>query len=158
MKIRDIIEPINGRDDKVRVAYRIYKCSDEVKVAIKEWKEDGCIPEMSLRISASDDNEATLSLKDLVQLYGFGELDALLWFDSLYKAKKADNKVKQREMYLYLIYGSRHAKFEVPDAMLEHFKTNNPEAWGEYEKISENAKERLEELEKEFPRIIEMDI
>ena len=55
MKIRDIIEPISGHDDKVRAACRIYKCSDEVKAAIKEWKEDGCLPEMSLRISASDD-------------------------------------------------------------------------------------------------------
>lgn len=158
MKIKDILESIDSMKAKVYTAYRIFHCSPKIKKAIKQWKNDDCLPPIIISVERTENDFFTISAYDLVNLYGFDELSALLMLDNIEKAQEKQEKEKLNDLLAFLVRGKHEVKTRVSQDLLEQVKKNNPEVWEEYQKLCANSTKREKELEKGYSKIIETEL
>ena len=158
MKIKDILESIDSIKVKIYTAYRIFHCSPKIKKAIKQWKNDDCLPTIIISVERAENDFLTISAYDLVNLYGFDELPALLMLDDIEKAQEKQDKEKLNDLLAFLVRGKHEAKTKISQELLEQIKKNNPEVWEEYQKLCANSAKREKELEKGYSNIIETEL
>lgn len=158
MKIKDILESIDSLKTKIYTAYRIYHCSPKIKKAIKQWKMYEDLPVVRIRVENTENNFVEISSYELVNLYGFEELAALLMLDDLEKAQKNNDKEKISDLLAFLVRGKHEVKSKVPQDVFEYIKKNNPEVWKEYQKLCNTSTVKDKELEEGYTRIIETDL
>lgn len=158
MKIKDILESIDSLKVKIYTAYRIFYCSPKIKKAIKQWKNDDYFPLVKISVEKSENDYVVISSYDLVNLYGFDELSALLMLNDIEKAQEKEDKEKLNNLLSFLVYGKHEVKTKISEELLEHIKLNNPEVWKEYQKLCENSAKKENELEKDYLKIIETDL
>ena len=159
MKIKDILESFGSLRTRMYMAYRIFNCSQEIKNAIKQWKTDKELPLIKIRVESPDGAGCTESSSyDLVSLYGFGELAALLMLDDIVKAKNNEDKTRLNDLLGFLVRGKHRPKIEVTSEILEQVKQNSPEVWKEYQKLRQQAAGREKELEKDYQKIVETEL
>lgn len=155
MKIKHIIQTIQTWKEKCLVAFRIYTCTPEIKKAIKIWIEKEDLPMVEIKVSDMKQHELIISAHELVNLYGYKELPALLMLDDLIKANSDSNKTRLIELLSTLIAGKhKHSNGSITPELLDQIRQTQPGIWKEYEKISENVRE----IEKEYDKIIEYEI
>lgn len=158
MKIKEILESIDSLKAKIYTAYRIFHCSPRIKNAIRQWKMYEDLPVISVHIENSEDNFVEITSYNLVNLYGFEELAALLMLDDLEKAQEKKDKEKISDLLAFLVRGKHEMKSNVPKEIFEHIKENNPEVWKEYQKLCDDSAIRDKELEEGYSKIIETDL
>ena len=159
MKIKDILESFGSLRTRMYMAYRIFNCSQEIKNAIKQWKTDKELPLIKIRVESPDGAGCTeISSYDLVSLYGFGELAALLMLDDIVKAKNNEDKTRLNDLLGFLVRGKHRPKIEVTSEILEQVKQNSPEVWKDYQKLRQQAAGREKELEKDYQKIVETEL
>lgn len=158
MKIKEILESIDSLKTKIYTAYRIYYCSQEIKEAIKQWKMYKDLPVVHVRIENTENNFVEISSYELVNLYGFEELAALLMLDDFEKAQKNNDKEKISDLLAFLVRGKHEVKSKVPQDVFEYIKMKNPEVWTEYENLCKVSTNKDKELEDGYSRIIETDL
>lgn len=158
MKIKDILVPIDSMKTKIHTAYRISHCTPQIKKAIKQWKIEDDLPVVTIRLEESEEKFVELSAHDLVNLYGFQELPALLMLDDLIKAQERNDKGRIKELLGLLVYGKHEVRAKISPEVFEHIKKNNPEVLEAYQKICNNSAKREKELEAEFSKIVETDL
>ena len=157
MKIKDIKQTYADIRAKIHAAIRIYNCTPEIKKAIKKWKNDGCLPQITISLE-NGNKQANISSTELVEIYGLSELNALLMLDELVKAQRNGDKNRLSQLLRSLIAGRHVQGFTVTDEMLEGIKKNSPDVWKEYERLSKKVEEKEKELEKEYVLIAEENI
>lgn len=159
MKIKDIITSLDNVKSKVHVAYRINKCSSEIKQAISQLYKDKVLPLVELGIEAPDGmGYIEVSSYDLVNLYGMEELSALLFLDELNKANLKSNKTDLRNLLGVLTSGKHQTRMVVTEDLLEHVQKNSPDVWESYQGIVEKENAITTDMEGDFEKIIENEI
>lgn len=159
MKIKDIITSLDNVKSKVHVAYRINKCSSEIKQAISQLYKDKVLPLVELGIEAPDGmGYIEVSSYDLVNLYGMEELSALLFLDELNKANLKSDKTDLRNLLGVLTSGKHQTRMAVTEDLLEHVQKNSPDVWESYQEIVEKENAITTEMEGDFEKIIENEI
>lgn len=159
MKIKDILESFGSLKPRMYIAYRIFNCSQEIKNGIKQWKMDKELPLIKIRVESPDGvGSVEISSYDLVGLYGFGELAALLMLDDIVKAKNNEDKTRLNDLLGFLVRGKHRLEMKVTSEILEQVKLNSPEVWKEYQKLCQQTVGREKELEKNYQRIIETEL
>lgn len=158
MKIKDIIESIESIKNKMLVAYRIYCCDKDIKNAIKYWKSENELPSLSVDIENEDEQFITISVNDLVNLYGFEELAAFLTLDDIKKASSSKNYERLDQLLAFLTYGKHEVRTKVSEELLEHIQNNTPKVWEEYQKICKKVEGDKKMQEQEFNKIIDSEL
>ena len=158
MKIKDILESIDSMKAKVYTAYRIFHCSPKIKKAIKQWKNEDYLPTVIVSVERTEYDLVTISSYDLVNLYGFDELSALLMLDDIEKVQEKQDKEKLNDLLAFLVRGKHEVKTKVSQELLEQIKKNNPEVWEEYQKLCNSSAKKEKELEAGYLKIIETDL
>ena len=110
MKIKEVIELIDSKEEKVYTAHKIYNSSLHIKKAIKEWVTDKDLPLVSVCIEGPEDNYVNISSYDLLNIYGFSELQALLMIADMENAQKDKDIEKLRYMLSSLTSGRHETK------------------------------------------------
>lgn len=158
MKIKEVIELIDSKEEKVYTAHKIYNSSLHIKKAIKEWITDKDLPLVSVCIEGPEDNYVNISSYDLLNIYGFSELQALLMIADMENAQKDKDIEKLRYMLSSLTSGRHETKMYLSEEKLKYIKDNNPAVWDEYQKICDESTKHYEKLEDDYLRIIETDL
>jgi hypothetical protein len=158
MKIKDIIESIESIKNKMLVAYRIFCCDKDIKNAIKYWKSENELPSLSVDIENEDEQFITISVNDLVHLYGFEELSAFLTLDDIRRASRSKNYERLDQLLAFLTYGKHEVRTKVSEELLEHIQNNTPEVWEEYQKICKKVEGDKKMQEQEFTKIIDSEL
>ena len=158
MKIKEILESIDSLKTKIYTAYRIFHCSPRIKNAIKQWKMYEDLPVISVLIENTEDNFVEITSYNLVNLYGFEELAALLMLDDLEKAQDKKDIEKISDLLAFLVRGKHEVRSKVPQDIFEHIKENNPEVWKEYQKLCNDSAIRDKKLEEGYSKIIETEL
>lgn len=159
MKIKDIITSLDNVKSKVHLAYRINRCSPEIKKAIVQLYKDKVLPLVELGIAAPDGmGYVEVSSYDLVNLYGMEELAALLFLDELNKANSKSDKTDLRNLLGALSAGKHQTRMVVTDDLLEHVQKNSPDVWKSYQEIVEKENAITQEMESDFEKVIESEI
>lgn len=158
MKIKDIIESIDSVKARIYTAYRIFHCSPKIKNAIKLWKNDDCLPVVIISVERTENDYLTISSYDLVNLYGFDKLSALLMLDDIEKAYEKQDKEKLNDLLAFLVHGKHEVRTRVSQELMEQIKKNSPEVWEEYQKLCANSAKREKELEESYSKIIETEL
>lgn len=143
MKIKDTLSPVLSLKDKYILAYRIRKCSDMIKADIREWKETNEFPTrvVVLESPIAATGNITISMEDLVEIYGLDVIDAFIFMDDLLKATTKDDKKDLTELLGRLKSSGCIHDGNVTDALLEQIKTQQPGVWAAYQKLL-NEEER----------------
>ncbi|MBR3884699.1 MAG: hypothetical protein IKJ31_08105 [Bacteroidaceae bacterium] len=158
MKIKDLLEPIGSLKGKIYTAYRIFNCNPKIKSAIKEWKINKDLPTVYINVRTSENSSFEISSYDLVDLYGFNELAALLMLDELEKVQERNDKERLEILISFLLYGRHRTRLLIPQSVFEDIKNNQPDVWKEYQKICDAEATKYHDLEKMYPRIVETDL
>lgn len=160
MKIRDILASISSLDPigKVYTAYRIYSCAPKIKSAIKQWKKDEYLPIVRIVVETDNDDFVAISSYDLVNLYGFDELSALLMLNDIEKAQENNNKERLSILLSGLLNGKHKKNFVIPKHVFEDIKNNLPDVWSEYQKLCEKEMGIVSSMQKEYSQIIETEL
>ena len=158
MKIKDILESIDSIKAKIYTAFRIYHCSAKIKEAIKKWKQFEGLPLVTILVESSEDEYIKISSYDLVNIYAFDELSALLMLDDIEKAQKEGNKEKLNDLLSFLTHGKHETRNLISDEMMEQIRISSPEIWEEYQKLCDNSAKKEKELEDKYPQIIETEL
>lgn len=159
MKIKDIVKDIEPIWLKVYTAHRIYRSEPRIKEAIAEWHEDRSLPDITLgMMSPQEEGYASISVQELVGIYGMKELDALLFLDSLAKATKKDNKTELDRLLGTLSTGKHKTNFVITEAMLEQVRKDSPEVWAEYQKLCNEAAQKKKVMISDYEQIAETEL
>lgn len=158
MKIKDLLESIDSLKMRIYTAYRIYHCSPRIKNAIKQWKNEDYLPNVKVSIEKSENNWVIISSYDLVNLYGFKELPALLMLDDIEKAYNNHNKELLNDLLAFLIQGNHETKAQVSPEIMEKIRRTDPQVWVEYQKICDKIAQKEKKIEEDYIKIIETDL
>lgn len=158
MKIKDLIESIGSMKNKIYIASRIFNCSSEIKEAIKTWKNDEYFPVVKILVEAENEAELVISSYDLVNLYGYDELTALLMLDDIKKAQEKHDKERLNRILTFLVSGKHITKTTDITKLMKNVEMNNPEVWDEYQKLCKDAAMKDKELEDNYTQIIETEL
>ena len=159
MKIKDLLNSVDGLNTRFKIAHRIKKCSPRIRMAISQLYRDKILPKIELGIQSPDGiGYMEISSYDLVNLYGMENLSALLFLDDLYKANL---KTDKRELYnlLGMLSNGRHqSNMVVTEEILEQVRQTSPNVWESYQGIVEDENTKTQELAEDYEQIIEEDI
>lgn len=155
MKVKDILNNKWSLNTKFIIARKLVACSNLMKREIVNWKRTGSIPDRKLSLQVNDVELITISILDLVSIYGMDPLTAMLFFDDLIKANINDNKTQLINLIERLQNGRHKKSLTMTPDMLENIKSNQPELWNEYERLQKST---VENIEAERVRIEEVEI
>ena len=159
MKIKDIITSLGNVKSKVHIAYRINKCSPQIKQAIAQLYKDRVLPKIEMGIQSPDGNGYfEVSLSDLVSLYGMDDLAALLFLDDLDKANAKSDKTDLWNLLGMLSIGKHQSRMVVTDELLEYVQKSAPDVWDSYQEIVEKENTVSQDLEKDYEKVIESEL
>lgn len=159
MKIKDIITSLGNVKSKVHIAYRINKCSPQIKQAIAQLYKDRVLPKIEMGIQSPDGNGYfEVSLSDLVSLYGMDDLAALLFLDDLDKANAKSDKTDLWNLLGMLSIGKHQSRMVVTDELLEYVQKSAPDVWDSYQKIVEKENTVSQDLENDYEKVIENEL
>jgi hypothetical protein len=153
MKIKDIINPLLSVKDKYLLAYRIRKCTDEIKSDIRVWKESGEIPDRTIVLSSPGSNSSSLllSMQDLTKLYGLDILEAFIFMDDAIRANSKEDKKALKELLGRLKSSGCIHNGNITPKLLEQIKINQPGVWEAYQKLLAEEKASRVQVELENP-------
>jgi len=159
MKIKDIITSLGNVKSKVHIAYRINKCSPQIKQAIAQLYKDRVLPKIEMGIQSPDGNGYfEVSLSDLVSLYGMDDLAALLFLDDLDKANAKSDKTDLWNLLGMLSIGKHQSRMVVTDELLEYVQKSAPDVWDSYQEIVEKENTVSQDLENDYEKVIENEL
>lgn len=141
MKIKDIVSSVQSSYQKRMLSRRIRKCSAIIKKDIRAWVESKKFPSRVITLDAPNDAMAkvTISVEELVNLFGMDVMSALLFMDDLIKANLKADKSDLKTLLLRIEHtGCGHDTILTPQ-MLEDIKQNQPGVWQAYVKMQEQA-------------------
>lgn len=141
MKIENIVSSVQSSYQKRMLSRRIKRCSTIIKKDIRAWVETKKFPSRVITLDAPNSAMAkvTISVEELVGLFGMDVMSALLFMDDLIKANLKHDKSDLKTLLLRLEHtGCEHNTILTPQ-MLEGIKQNQPGVWQAYVKMQEQA-------------------
>lgn len=141
MKIKDIVSSVQSSYQKRMLSRRIRKCSAVIKKDLCAWVKDHKFPSRVITLNSPSDDKAklTISVDELVNLFGMDVVSALLFMDDLIKANLKSDKSDLKTLLLRIKHtGCVHDTILSPE-MLDNIKATQPGVWQAYVKMQKQA-------------------
>lgn len=141
MKINDIVSSVQSSYQKRMLSRRIRKCSAVIKKDIRAWVELKKFPSRVITLGAPNNAmvKVTISVEELVTLFGMDVMSALLFMDDLIKANLKSDKSDLKNLLLRIEHtGCSHDTILTPE-MLDNIKQNQPGVWQAYVRMQAQA-------------------
>lgn len=143
MKIRDLVSSIQSSYQKRMLSRRIRRCSTIIKKDLCAWVKDHKFPSRVITLNSpqNDRTKVTISIEELVNLYGMDVVSALLFMDDLIKANLKSDKADLRTLLLRIEHtGCEHNTILTPE-LLADIKKNQPGVWQAYINIQKQQED-----------------
>lgn len=158
MKIKDILNNNWSFKTRLLIARRFMTCSNLMKREITNWKHTGVISDRKLSLQVNGVENMTISVLELVNIYGMDPLTAMLYFDDLIKANNNEDKTQLINLIERLQNGRWKKSLTMTPNMLEYIKNNQPKLWSEYQRLQKSVAVDNEKGEEECKEIEETEI
>lgn len=153
MQISNILNKNWSLRTRLAIARKLRTCSQVMKRDITNWKRTGIVTDRRLSLMVNGREQMSLSVGELINIYGMDPLTAMLFFDDLIKANLKDDKADLINLLDRLKAGRPSKHLHLTPEMRRNIKENQPELWEEYQKIHQAIEADLANGENEIEQI-----